>query len=235
MKQILTLLIASITILSCSNKSDTSSELTENDSNNSLTADTVFQKIKINTTLPFGCPKLLSNKYPKHWDADAENYGRLAQPQGKEFEGISACFEKLNKVDDCNFKPEILNYNHLKIGADNTNTIYFDTILQQNINALKYRLPNIGNYACFYYYEESQNDKGNYGNLLLVDAETLTGTTVNIYYTVSGDQYVKFRYFYVEGHTIKIYEGACYDNGCDLAEAFIINITTDGQIVINEL
>lgn len=132
-------------------------------------------------------------------------------------------------------KPEILEFKHIKIGKDFLNTVYYDTITQHKIDSLKYRLPDIGDYQCYYFYEQSKKIFGQYGNLLLLDPKSKTGKTLNIYYEVGGDQHVSFRYFYLDKSTIKIYQGSCYDDGCGLTESFNVNIKSDGQITIEEL
>jgi len=69
---------------------------------------------------------------------------------------------------------------------------------------------------------------------LLLDPTRKRGKTLNIYYEVAGDQQVNFRYFLLEGETIKIYEGSCYDDGCSLSEKFTVYIKSNGNILISE-
>jgi len=236
MKNLLLLFICCHAIWSCSYQTtDNSNSADKSATNDSLIAQTVTSEIQINGSLPFGCADLTNYKYPKRWDADMENYGQLKQPQGKEFEDIGQCFGAINKAAPHPVKPDIHAATHLKIGKDFLNTFYYDTIAQQKIDSLKYRLPDIGNYQCYYFYEQSESIYGYYGILLLLDAKSKAGKTLNVYYEVSGDQHVEFRYFYFDGVTIRIYEGSCYDDGCGLTENYRVNITADGQITVVEL
>lgn len=236
MKKNLLILICCSIIWSCSNRTvDTSNSIDTPATQNNLVAETYTSKIQINTSFPFGCADLTKYKYPMHWDGDLENYGQLKQPKGKEFENIGQCFRGINGIMTNKLKPEILELKHIKIGKDFLNTVYYDTITQHKIDSLKYRLPDIGNYQCYYFYEQSKKTFGQYGNLLLLDPKSKTGKTLNVYYEVGGDQHVNFRYFYIDKATIRIYEGSCYDDGCGLAESFKVNIKSDGQITINEL
>lgn len=232
MKEYLIILIAISTIFSCSNKNAENSGSKDNPvAKGSFEEPIRTDEIQINTKIPFGCPNLTT----KYWEADPENYGRLKQPEEKEFNEIGECFARINNVNTLQLKPEIVETKHIKIGRDFKNTIYYDTVAQQNIDSLKYRLPDIGNYQCYYFFGKSINMYGDYGNLLLLDPKLKKGKTLNIYYEVGGDQHVNFRYFYLDGDTIRIYEGSCYDDGCSLTEKFTVEIKTDGQISINEL
>ena len=232
MKKNLLILICCSTIWLCSNQTvGTSNSIDSPSTKDNLVTQTDTNKIQINTNFPFGCSSLTT----KHWEADPKRYGRLKQPEEKEFEDIGKCYVSINTAATLQSKPEIIETKHLKIGVDFKNTIYYDTISQQNIDSLNYRLPDIGVYQCYYFFEQSKNMFGDYGTLLLLDPKLKTGKTLNIYYEVGGDQHVNFRYFFIDGETIKIYEGSCYDDGCSLAEKFTVNIKADGQVSINEL
>jgi len=232
MKKLLIIFTFLSTISSCSNKAvDNSSSKDTPVTKDILTEPIGTSEIQINTSVPFGC----SNLTTKHWEADPKRYGRLKQPEEKEFEAIGECYASINKANTQQLKPEIIETKHIKIGVDFKNTVYFDTIAQQNIDSLKYRLPDIGNYQCYYFFEQSKNMYGDYGTLLLLDPKLKTGKTLNIYYEVGGDQHVNFRYFFIDSETIKIYEGSCYDDGCGLTENFTVNIKAEGKIIITEL
>ncbi len=236
MKKRLLLFIFCSAILSCSNKAVDNSNATEKTIiKKSITAPTKTGEIQINMNFPFGCADLVKYKYPKHWEGDLKNYGHLKQPKGKEFEDLGQCFGSLNKVESQQKKPEIIKTHHIKIGENFQDTLYYDTIAQQKTENLKYRLPDIGKYQCYYFFEQSYSVYGYYGNLLLLDPKSKEGKTLNIYNEVSGDQHMSFRYFYLDGKTLRIYEGSYYDDGCGLTEKFNVNINTDGQITINEL
>ena len=90
-------------------------------------------------------------------------------------------------------------------------------------------MPNIGIYECYYSYER-------YGNLLLLDPKTKNGKLLNIYADdIGGDSHTILRYFFIDKNVINIYEGSCYDDGCNLDEKFKIIINQDGEININQM
>lgn len=230
------LLFFFLIVLLCCNKKTVPSNLSiPNGTEDSNSEETAKRVIKINAGFPFGCPDLAIYSYPKHWKEDPENYGRLKLPEGQEFDTIGVCFKDLNKVENIAIGPEILGVDHLLMGKDFLNTVYFDRVAQKAIDSLKYRLPDIGNYQCYYYFEKSKLKYGEYGNLLLLDPKTKRGKTLNVYYEIGGDQHVDFRYFYLNAGVLRIYEGSCYDDGCGLRESFTVEIKAEGQINIKEL
>lgn len=192
-------------------------------------------EIQITADLPFGYKELINFSYPKRWEGDSENYGHLKQPDGKEFENIGEYFNEIHSRKTQKNKPEILELTHLKLGTDFPDIIYVDTLTQQKTDSLKYRLPDIGKYQCYYFFESSKKIYGDYGVLLLLDPNTKTGKTINIYYMVGGEQSVSYRYFYIDGTIIKIYEGAYYDDGCSLNACFQVTIEASGQVKIDDI
>ena len=102
-----------------------------------------------------------------------------------------------------------------------------DTVMQISIDNCRYRLPNIGIYECYYSFQR-------YGNLILLDPKTKEGKLLNIYADdLGGDSHTKLRSFYIDKNEIRIFEGTCYDDGCNLDEKFKIIINSDGRININ--
>lgn len=211
---------------------------TEDGTNSQVMVDTTVSSkrkleknlITINTSLPFGCQGLTTRR----WEADPENYGGLKKTPGKEFEDFGKCYASINNSPSLSFKLDRIEINHIKIGVDFKDLAYFDTLCQQSIDSLKFRLPDIGKYQCYYFFNQSEKMYGYFGNLLLLDPTRRMGKTLNIYYEVAGDQHVSFRYFLLEGETIKLYEGSCYDDGCSLSEKFTVGIKSNGNIIISE-
>lgn len=228
MKIAFQLFLVILALSSCSNKSGDRSGTIVSDTLNDRTEKALIQ---INRNFPFGCENLTT----KYWPADPKRYGRLKQPDEKEFEKLSECYAQINKTPTLPLKPEITESQHIKIGKDFQNTAYFDTIAQQSCDSLKYRLPDVGIYQCYYFFEQSKIQFGDYGTLLLFEPNIKTGKTLTIYYEVGGDQHVNYRYFFIAENAIKIFEGACYDDGCSLTEKFTVNIEADGKITVNEL
>ena len=191
-----------------------------------LIAQPDTSKIKINANFPFGCAYLTKIKYPKHWEGELENYGQLKKPSGKEFDDIGQCFAAINLAKTIK-SPKFQSLEVLKIGDNYKGAYNIDTLLQKSIDSCKYRLPNIGMYECYYSFER-------YGNLLLLDPKTKKGKLLNIYADdIGSDSHTILRYFFIDKNAINIYEGSCYDDGCNLDEKFKIIINQDGEININ--
>lgn len=171
-RQILTILVIVSTIYACTNKAENNSNsIDDSRTEDKLTESIGADEIQINTRIPFGCANLTT----KYWEADPENYGRLKQPEKKEYLQIGECFESINNANTLPTKPKIIETRHIKIGIDFKDIIYYDTLAQQNIDSLKYRLPYIGIYECYYFYAQSKNKYGDYGNLLFFDPKLKTG------------------------------------------------------------
>ncbi len=223
----------SIFAASCSNEHSHGS--VNHQQTQQITVDTIrYNNNYTHTSLPFGCTGLNNLNYPMHWEGDLENYGQLKQPVGKTFDEVYTCFETLNNQPTLDTVLTIYNLQFINIGSAFNNNTYIDTLAQRNIDSLKYRLPNVRNYQCYYYYTESAAKYGKYGNILLLDNSTQNGKILNIYNEISGDQNVSYRYFYLTYEGLIIYEGACYDDGCSLNKKWKILISEDGEINIKE-
>lgn len=183
-------------------------------------------KIKMNANFPFGCAELKKLNYPKHWEGNLENYGHLKMPQGKKFEDIGNCFAAIHMAKTIQ-SPKFQRLEVLKIGDHNKCAFNNDTILQKSMSSCRYRLPNIGMYECYYFYER-------FGHLLLLDPKTKNGKILNIYADdIGGDSHTILRYYYMDENEITIYEGSCYDDGCTLDEKYKISIAQNGAVNIN--
>ncbi|MCC7301141.1 MAG: hypothetical protein IT233_00720 [Bacteroidia bacterium] len=224
MKYTLIISIFCLTILSCSDSTNSSKE--------DVVEEIDLNAIQINATLPFGCINLTKLKYPMEWTSDLKNYGQLKNPE--ELDSIGKCFYKINSSKVIN-SPVVKKSELLLIGDFLEQSHFLDTILQNSIDSCRFRLPNIGIYECYYSFQRDVkiSSFGSYGNLLLLDPKTKTGKLLNIYFEGSGDSNVMSRYFFIDKDTIIIYEGRCYDDGCDLDEKYKINIAHDGSVNIN--
>lgn len=107
------------------------------------------------------------------------------------------------------------------------------TLYQQQLDSLRYRLPNIGKLQGYYFYQQSAGGYGGYGNLLLLDSISKRGNVLNIHREVSGEQNISFRYFNIIKNKIKIYEGYCYDDGCSLKESYVIRVKSNGAVDVD--
>lgn len=229
MKNFLHLFIFCATIWSCTNKTvDYSNSVDTSASKVNKMAQQDTSKIKINANFPFGCVDLAKFKYPKHWEGDLENYGQLKKPNGKEFDDIEQCFATINLAKTIE-SPRYQSLEILKVGDNYKSANNIDTLLLKSTDSCRYRLPNISMYECYYSYER-------YGNLLLLDPKTKKGKLLNIYADdLGGESQTILRYFFIDKNEIKIYEGYCYDDGCNLDEKFKININQNGEVSINSI
>lgn len=229
MRDLLLIFLSCLTIWSCS---DRTAELL-NSADTSATKGILIApldtgKIKINANFPFGCAELTKFKYPKHWEGDLEYYGQLKKPGGKEFDDIGQCFAAINLAKTIE-PPQVQSLQVLKIGNNYKGAYNIDSLLQKSIDSCKYRLPNIGIYECYYSYDR-------YGNFLLLDPKTKKGKLLNIYNNdIGGDSHTILRYFFIDKNVINIYEGSCYDDGCNLDEKFKIIINKEGELSISQI
>lgn len=228
MKNLLLILITSLTIWSCFNFTSNNTNLAATTSKDYLTEQNDTSIIQINGSFPFGCAELTKFKYPKRWEGDLENYGQLKKNNAQEFEKIGACFDAIN-MSKIIKSPHTQSIELIEIGDNFKNAFNLDTLMQISIDSCRYRLPNMGIYECYYSYSR-------YGNLLLLDPKTNEGKLLNIYANdLGGDSHTILRYFYIDKNTINIYEAYCYDDGCSIYETFKIVVKKDGEIKINQL
>ncbi|MBL0049126.1 MAG: hypothetical protein IPP32_13660 [Bacteroidetes bacterium] len=228
------ILITCLIISACSyNSSDNStfSDTTSLNKNEFIQTDTA--KIKINTAFPFGCADLAKYNYPHYWEEDHEHYGKLKSPEGKELADISTLLSSINNAKTIK-APIIKSIEYLDLNKEyEGDAYYFDTIAVRKMDSCIYRLPDISKYQCYYYRQHSSKKTyGIYGSLLLLDPATQIGKLLTLYFECGGDQHVKLRYYFIDKDTIHIYDGACYDDGTTLAEAFKITVNEEGEIVL---
>lgn len=226
-------LISVLTLLACNSKvSDISLKSKIPKSTETTPTQSIIDTLKINTKFPFGYSGLAKFKYPKFWKGDLENYGQLIKPDGEDFDQIGEYFRKLHANPTIGNSPEVTKIEQITLKYDND---YLDSIASKSVNNVKFRLPNVGKFKCYYSFQQAKGRFGEYGNLLLIDSITKIGKVINVYNEVSGDQSVEFRYFTFDGKTIKLYNGICYDDGCELTETNNISIQNDGQIIVEEI
>lgn len=254
MRNYLYIFIYLSTILSCSNPTNINLNIVDStkvkkqiisiDTNNNKIKDnsnltntlTIIQNVKslnsietpINTNFPFGSSALLKYKYPMYWKGNEEG---LLMPKGKQYEVIDNYYREINNVQTLG----LMNVNTLEvinINSDFINDFYFDSSALKLTDSCKYHLPNIGIYECYYFFQNvsRKSNDGSYGNLLLFDPLTKNGKILNIYFNYSGDQNVNYRYFFLDKNQLSIYDGSCYDNGCDLCKSYSIIINPDGKV-----
>jgi hypothetical protein len=243
-----------ITIWSCSNPTDNNLKSADNlpvevrnDSfvtskietakiiSNIINKDTSIErsKVQIDSNFPFGCIELSNFKYPKKWTSTGGDGSEFSDKDEKELKYLSDCFHNINHGNSM-LTPKVEHLEILKIGTNYKNAShYFDTLAIKSIENCKFRLPRIGIYHCYYFFQESKTHSyGDYGNLLLLDTLNRKGKLLNIYYDYGGDQSVSSRYFLIDKNVINLYGGSCYDDGCGLSETFRIKISQEGKVEI---
>ncbi len=237
MKSHLFLVISCLFVYSCSNKSDDTTT-TEKNANE----QTQPTEIPINANYPFGCTDLHEFKFELKLFARATNsYRDVMQEREervskrKELEAFIQCFDSIHQVETQKVKPEVRRLAHLTLSKQFTYMLDFDSTARNRVDNLKYRLPDIGKYECYYFFEQSNKLPGYYGNLLLLDPKTKVGTPINIYYAVGANKSMAIRYFNIDGETIQIFEGSYTVADCFLRESFKIHIKPNGEIMVEEL
>jgi hypothetical protein len=229
MKNFFLLIIVCTTSWSCSNQTSEHSIAPDpSNENDHFMAQTDSAQIQVNTNYPFGCADLAKMNHPTYWEGDLAHYGHLKQPHGQEFEKIRQCFNAIHSAQTIK-SPRIRKLELIEIGDFFKNANNLDTAMQLSIDSIRYRLPNMGIYECYYSYQR-------YGNLIFLDPETNEAKLINIYADdLGGDGQTKLRYFYLEKSEILIFQGACYDDGCSLAKEFKVIINADGSIAVSSL
>ncbi len=189
----------------------------------------------LDADFPFGCADLTKFTYPKRWEADAKQYGQLQQPQAKEWDALVECFKAIHESTSTAETPALLHTEYVTVGTMDVSALRYDTAAAQRTRHLKYRLPDAGMYACYYFFEHADTMEGDYGNLLLYDQRSKTGKVLNIYHVLYGEQHVQYRYFTMDANVITLYTGYYYDDGCLLNRSHIISILPNGELQIDQL
>ncbi len=190
--------------------------------------------IPVNATLPFGNMKLTTFQYPKRWNIDAYNSESASSSDDMEFGTLGNNFNSINRSPNIIF-PEVKEIENFNFNNNKLDAYYFDTIASRAIDSCKYRLPDMGKYECYYFVAVSNKaNYGIYGNLLLLDSKSRKGKLLNIFYEYGGDQSTNYRYFCINDGCIRVFDGACYDDGCWLDERYSITLWPNGELDIGE-
>lgn len=228
MKIVSSISIQILLLSSCMHRTTDQPVLNTTENKTEVQSNTIGpDEIKINASYPFGYFGLTKYEVSKFWKADSENYGQLKKPEGEEFDQIGEYFRKLNAVPNIGTKSETINIEQINLDSIDS---YFDTLALKLTDSIKYRLPDVGKYECYYSFQNASGKYGEYGNLLFWKKTNRTGKLINVYYEIGGDQSTHYRYFSFDGSTLKIYNGACYDDGCSLKETYNLKINKDGEI-----
>ena len=234
MSKLISIILFCFLFAACSN--NTSPSMNQiSDSTSVYKPDSVSKQ-----AVSFGDSILTTFIYPKKWDPDPKNYGRLLKSQENEFNSIAAFYANLMKGINITLPP-IKRIEHVNIGEEKYCTCT-DSI---PMDSCRFKL-SIGKYQCYYitsyiysnesYLKKCNNNCTSFGKLLVYDQLTQTAKALSIYYEGNGEQNSSFRYFYIskEG-TIQIYEGSCYDDGCSMKHSYSINLSETGEVKINQI
>lgn len=218
--------------------------------------DTSKYSVKLNSetkevVLPFGSGFIEHIKLPIEWD-NKDSIGLLTAEE-KTFNKISKYYRDVNgnytKSITGILKTESISSIELNEMAD------FNTSLLKSISNIKYQLPNMGPYQCFYSYNEakevpliyidSSGKKKEYdyentpsyysstGNLILYNKISKTAKVINIYSEVLMPFQVEMRLFLInEKRQIMLFRYSNEEIYGSLAEEYLINIQVDGEIEV---
>lgn len=226
MKPYLLLCFSCLLLAACSHR--TAGRLSVAEQAPSQSETTPFQ-----ASTPFGCTDLIHLQYPRRWEADTLNYGQLAQPDGQDFQDIGQYYQTLHETPVI---PSPATRRIVALPLEDAHDAYFDSLASKATDSCLYRLPDMGPYACYYFLQPGTGlSYGVYGNLLLLDPATQNGQVINVYFEYGGDQHIQLRYFLIDQHTIQLFEGACYDDGCELAATYVLSVHPDGNIAIEHI
>jgi hypothetical protein len=193
-------------------------------------------KLTAITKLPLGSPKLITHLFPPEWETsisvDTTNKG--LKPNEREFGEVTTYFDQLNKGKSI-IPPPIEKFEKININGENSFCVDSNSKM-----IFKYRLPDFGNYECFYAYGDFLNEHAlskidyshqcfDYGNLIFYNPANKVAKVVKVYYLFVTDQtYANYRFFYIENkHTIKIYESVASEGSCSLEMKFVITVSAD--------
>jgi hypothetical protein len=215
----------------------------------SIKIDTVYKQAdslnltKI-TNIPFGDPALINFKFPKKWKHPVDAPDDQKGPIDKVNDQVDKFYYHLNTVRSIKPIPIInIKFVHSK-NAPLINKKYYNFK-----HGIKYRLPDIGPYQCYYHYLNfsypvnvlsiDQRQYLEIGSLVLYDPKTKTANILNIFdnYTSDGadDFWGVSNFFYIDSNKkITIYRSVSEETENTMGKSEEITITDDGKILVKD-
>jgi len=184
---------------------------------------TVNDPISVNTTVPFGCASLLELTKGAFWPADTLKYGHLQMPAGKILDSIQSCTRTINSHKTI-AKPALSSLELIPLAPLWQESLYSDSACLR-LDSCLYRLPDQGGLECYYFLHSPEGNYGVYGSLLFLDPTNGHGQVANIYFEVSGEQHIQFRYFHLTDQIISLFEASYYDDGCLIVPSYDIRVS----------
>ena len=194
--------------------------------------------IPINADLPFGPSLLETYKFPTEWSRlESDPKGQI---NNKKLSEIQELFNGINLAKSIN-SPKIKELEFINL-SDFKDSLLF------SIDSIKYRLPNLGPYECFYSfmdvsrpheedkdYEERSDQLIETGNLILYDPKTQKAKVINIYNSIAGIFWGSGRYFYLgKNEEIKLFYHKSDEDVSKLLQRFTIKVQNNGKIKIKK-
>lgn len=264
MKIKILLFIATVFFICCNNnereKDETdsnSNKVITNDSENETGSNSASILIDPKTKkviLPFGSGLLENIKLPSDWD-ETDSTGLLTA-EGKTFNKISQYYIDVNGNSTGVFKNtlEIKSFSVLNLSS----MADFNASLLQSVSNIKYQLPDMGPYQCFYAYNvakevphvyvDSSGKKKEYdyentpeyydstGNLILYNKISKTAKVINIYSQVLIPFQVDIRLFYINSkNQIMLFRYLGEEIYGSLSEEYRISVKENGEVEIINL
>jgi len=204
------------------------------------------------STLPFGCPSLITHKFPKQWDVptiDGYTPKKPISRHQKELEKVRNFYDRLNAIKPIS-APQIKHTKYLN--ADHDDSLFIKDIQKFKIRSVfKYRLPDIGDFQCYYqtfdipgvYSSAFSTDSVrylateflDYGNLVLYNPKTKQANVLNIYYSSTNQERfgTDYKFFFINTKkTVQIFTAEGNEESSGLEKHQEITILSNGGILI---
>lgn len=189
---------------------------------------------------PFGSPILSTYKFP----TDFHDLNNLEKEAYQKYIKASQFYYVLNK------KPSLLSLEVKEVAHIRVNFPYeFEDNVTHLIDSIRYKLPNIGPYECYYSFQQSPQQMGtemipleeeqlvcnSAGNLILYDRKQNKAKVITIYFNVSGGWSEIERLFYINTKKeIQVFKAVGDEGAITFHKEFTAFIKQDGEVVIQK-
>jgi hypothetical protein len=205
------------------------------------------------TTFPFGPAMLVNTKFPDYWvhDDSSRTYFKNVS------DSIVQYYHRLNTnnthVKDLALGGLLIEVVKSTGSSYEDDSVVFNRALITAVSNLKYRLPDIGPYQCYYAYNESaerpgfpsdKNGKRNEtyeetpsyytsaGNLVFYNPLEKSVKVLNIYHTIQIPFEIREKWFYIDRNAIRIFRIYGDEEGTSMKEVYRIKINSKGDFNI---
>lgn len=202
-------------------------------------------------SLPFGSAYLLKNKLPKNWMDSTDEKGNISPAiYERKMTKIIRSYDSIYKAKSITL-PQFSKAKYINVRNHN-DSLFLKDIEKFKFNCdYKYRLPNFGQYECYYQSLKLTSDYNNmfvrgkrytdnyyleYGNLVFYNPVSGKASILNIYSTSTGQERYgsDYKWFYIDSDKkTGIYEAGSDEGGGYFSLAQTVIIKPDGEIVID--